>query len=147
MPLIRDYVAEHERAMNLGGDAVRAIERGDLDEARSLLDALLDELRSHWRGEERGIFEVMRTEPEYDEYIRPLEQEHRELDELLTTVDLADPGDQRRIRAAVDELHEHILKEEDGLFPASLTALSGADWDAAMAAWAEAHPGRQPLDA
>ena len=33
MPLIRDYIAEHERATNLGGDAVRAIDRGELAEA------------------------------------------------------------------------------------------------------------------
>jgi len=30
MPLLRDYIAEHERASNFGGDAVRAIDRGDL---------------------------------------------------------------------------------------------------------------------
>jgi iron-sulfur cluster repair protein YtfE (RIC family) len=145
MPLIRDYVAEHERAMDLGGDAVRAMDRGDLQAAGALLEALLQELRAHWRGEERGIFEVMRTEPEYDAYIRPLEVEHRELDGLLTSVDLRVGGDRQRIRAAVEELYEHILKEEDGLFPTSLIALSGADWDAAMAAWAEAHPGQEPL--
>jgi hypothetical protein len=34
MPLSRDYIAEHERAMNLGGDAVRALDRGDYDRAR-----------------------------------------------------------------------------------------------------------------
>ena len=27
MPLLRDYIAEHERAINFGGDAVRAIEK------------------------------------------------------------------------------------------------------------------------
>ena len=29
MPLLRDYVAEHERAVNLGGAAVQALDRGD----------------------------------------------------------------------------------------------------------------------
>ena len=37
MPLLRDYIAEHERAINFGGEAVRAIDRGELDRARSLL--------------------------------------------------------------------------------------------------------------
>ena len=126
MPLIRDYVAEHERAVNLGGDAVRAMDHGDLDKARTLLSSLLAELRAHWKGEENGIFAVMRgVEAEYDAYIAPLEVEHRELDELLRTVDLDSADDRRRIVAAVEELNEHISKEEDGLFPASLTALSG----------------------
>ena len=145
MPLIRDYVAEHERAVNLGGDAVRAMSRGDLEQARTLLEALLVELRAHWQGEENGLFAVMRAEAEYDAYIAPLVKEHRELDELLSTVDLASAVDRRRVTAAVEELNEHISKEEDGLFPASLTALGGADWDAAMAAWSEAHPGQEPL--
>jgi hypothetical protein len=85
MPLIRDYIAEHERATNLGGDAVRAIERGDLDTARELVAVMAEELTSHWRG------------------------------------------------------------EENGLFPASLTALTGADWDASMEAWQQAHPDRSPI--
>ena len=145
MPLIRDYVAEHERAVDLAGDAVRAIDHGQLDAARTLLDTLLEELLAHWQGEENGLFAVMRTEPEYAAYIEPLEQEHRELADLLRTVDLTDHADQTRIRVAVEELHEHISKEEDGLFPASLIALSGVEWDAAMAAWAAAHPGREPI--
>jgi len=83
----------------------------------------------------------MQREQEYAEYIAPLVSEHRELAALLATADVADPVDQQRIRAAVAELLEHISKEEDGLFPASLTALTGRDWDESMTAWAEAHPG------
>jgi hypothetical protein len=33
MPLIRDYVAEHERASDLGDRAIRAIDQGDLGAA------------------------------------------------------------------------------------------------------------------
>lgn len=141
MPLIRDYIAEHERVTDLGGDAVRAIDRGDLELARRLLAAMAEELDSHWQGEENGIFRVMQHEEQYADYIAPLVEEHRELAGFLAKVDVSDPQDQERVRAAVLELHEHISKEEDGLFPASLTALSGAEWDTAMAAWQDAHPG------
>ena len=141
MPLIRDYIAEHERATNMGGDAVRAIERGELVEARALLDAMGTELRSHWQGEEEGLFTVMGRDELFAEHISPLVREHRELEELLRTVDLSEPVDQERVRSAVVELREHIAKEEDGLFPASLIALSGDEWDASMKAWHVAHPG------
>ena len=141
LPLIRDYIAEHERATNLGGDAVRAMARGDLAGATVLLDTMRAELRSHWQGEENGLFAVMGRDPFVAEHIGPLVQEHRDLEELLATVDLSDTTDQERIRAAVFELHEHIAKEEDGLFPASLIALNGDEWDASMAAWIAAHPG------
>lgn len=140
MLLLRDYIAEHEQATNLGGDALRAIDRGDLAGATALLGAMGDVLRSHWQGEERGLFAALARDPLFAEHIDPLVREHRELDELLTTADLSDPGDVVRIRTAVFDLHEHIAKEEDGLFPASIIALGGEDWDASMVAWQEAHP-------
>ena len=34
------------------------------------------------------------------------------------------------LMAALQVLREHILKEQDGVFPAALTSLSGTDWDA-----------------
>jgi iron-sulfur cluster repair protein YtfE (RIC family) len=141
MPLIRDYVAEHERATNLGGDAVRAIDQGDLPAARRALAGMTAELTKHWDGEENGIFLVMQREPAYADYIAPLVAEHRQLAELLETVDVADEADQRKLRVALLELDEHISKEEDGLFPASVTFLSGAEWDTAIEAWQAAHPG------
>ena len=98
------------------------------------------ELASHWQGEEDGLFTAMRRDELYSRYIATLVREHRELATLLQSVDMSDPNDQNRVRQAVDDLHEHIAKEEDGLFPASLTTLGGEDWDAAMAAWHRAHP-------
>jgi iron-sulfur cluster repair protein YtfE (RIC family) len=142
MPLLRDYVAEHERAVNLGGDAVRALDAGHLDRARELLAAMSKELEAHWRGEEDGLFAMMASDDLYAEHIAPLVREHRELASLLESVELADPRDQARVRTAIHELHGHIAKEEDGLFPASLTALGGEDWDSAIEAWQRAHPGR-----
>jgi iron-sulfur cluster repair protein YtfE (RIC family) len=143
--LIRDYIAEHEHVTDLGGDAVRAIDTGDLEKAKECIQEMAVGLAAHWQGEENGIFRVMQREEEFAGYIAPLIEEHRELADLLATVDVADVADQRRIRLAVVELHEHIAKEEDGLFPASLTALSGSDWDEAMAAWYEAHPGTEMM--
>jgi len=143
VPLLRDYIAEHERAINHGGAAVRALDRGDHTQARAEVALMYDELRAHWQGEETGLFAAMMTDDLFAAHIRPLIAEHRELAALLDSVDLTVAADQDRFRAAFEELYEHIAKEEDGLFPASLTALDGADWDAAIAAWRHAHPGQQ----
>ncbi|WP_327354707.1 hemerythrin domain-containing protein [Streptomyces sp. NBC_01304] len=140
IPLIKEFIAEHERVTDAAGDALRALERGDIARARELVAAMAVELDKHWRGEEEGLFAVMREDPEYADYIADLEGEHRELAALLPRLDLADPADVRTLHEAVDELHHHIAKEEDGLFPASLTALSGDEWDRSMAAWRSAHP-------
>ncbi len=146
MPLLRDYIAEHERVINHGGEAVRALDRGELDAAGAHLAAMADELRSHWRGEEDGLFAVMRVDELFAEHIAPLVQEHRELAALLESVDLEVGADRDLVRAAFEDLHTHIGKEEDGLFPASLTALDGAAWDAAIAAWHQAHPGQHMIN-
>lgn len=140
IPLIKEFIAEHERVTDAAGDAVRALERGDIARARALVDVMARELDAHWRGEENGLFKVMRKDPEYADYIASLEREHRELARLLPALDLADADDVRTLTEAVDELHRHIAKEEDGLFPASLTALDGEEWNLSMAAWRAAHP-------
>lgn len=145
MPLLRDYIAEHERAVDHGREAVRAMDRGELDAARQLLTAMFEELRSHWQGEENGLFAVMHRDELFAEHIDPLVAEHRELAAFLEVVDLSDPVDRQRVRDEVEELYVHIAKEEDGLFPAALTALDGVDWDAAMAGWRDAHPGREMI--
>jgi iron-sulfur cluster repair protein YtfE (RIC family) len=142
MPLIRDYVAEHERASDLGDHAIRAVEQGDLGAAEQFIEAMARELGRHWKGEENGLFRVMATrEEQYADYVAPLIVEHRELAELLAAVDVSDPADQQRLRVAFEQLTEHISKEEDGLFPASVVTMGGADWDASVAAWSAAHPG------
>jgi hemerythrin-like domain-containing protein len=146
MPLIRDYVAEHERASDLGDHAIRAIDQGDLGAAEEFLDAMEQVLQRHWQGEENGIFQAMAArEAQYADYVAPLVVEHRELAELLATVDLSDPADQQRLRVAFELLAEHISKEEDGLFPAAVVTMGGAEWDASVAAWSEAHPGEKML--
>lgn len=145
MPLLRDYIAEHERAVDHGREAVRAMDRGELDVARLRLGEMFEELRSHWQGEENGLFAVMRTDELYAEHIDPLVVEHHELAAFLEVVDLSAPDDQKRVREEIEELYVHIAKEEDGLFPAALTALDGPDWDAAMAGWQQAHPGTRMI--
>ncbi len=145
IPLLRDYIAEHERSTHLGENALHACERGDFEGARRDLEAMAAELETHWRGEERGLFAVMRREELYAEHIDPLVTEHRELAALLVSLDLTNTADQQRLRTALDDLYVHIRKEEDGIFPASLTALDGEEWDAAIDAWHEAHVGEQMI--
>ncbi|MER7175337.1 hemerythrin domain-containing protein [Streptomyces mesophilus] len=141
IPLIKEFIAEHERVTDAAGDAARALDAGDVERARELVAVMARELAAHWAGEENGLFAVMRDDPEYADYIEDLVREHRELAALLPSLDLTDAADVRTLREAIDELHQHIAKEEDGLFPASLTALSGEDWNRSMAAWRDAHPG------
>lgn len=147
MPLLRDYTAEHERATNLSGDAVRALDVGDVATATRLAAELADELRTHWQGEEDGLFaQLLESGDEFAAFIEPLVAEHRSLAAFLRSMDLTVPADRERFRTEVFDLREHIAKEEDSLFPASLTTLGGEQWDAAIGAWQQAHPGKTLLE-
>ncbi|MER5279261.1 hemerythrin domain-containing protein [Streptomyces sp. NPDC002809] len=140
IPLIKEFIAEHESVTDVAGGALRALDSGDRGLAAELVARMGRELRAHWQGEEQGLFAVMSGDAEYAGYIDALVREHRELGAFLDRVDLSRTEDVARLREAVDELYHHIAKEEDGLFPASLTALSGDEWDRSMTAWRTAHP-------
>ncbi|MFJ4498575.1 hemerythrin domain-containing protein [Streptomyces sp. NPDC088864] len=141
IPLIKEFIAEHESVTDAAGAALRALDAGDHELVAELVARMERELVAHWRGEERGLFAVMAADPEYADYIDALVAEHRDLGAFLRRIDLDSAEDVARLREAVAELHHHIAKEEDGLFPASLTALTGEEWNRSMAAWREAHPG------
>ena len=146
VPLIRDYIAEHDHVVNLLDGAVRAIASGDFVASASRVRDAREALGRHWTGEENGVFKVMAArDEEYARYVAPLVEEHRELERLLDHLDISKPSDQQALRTALAELREHISKEEDGLFPASLIALDGDEWNASMTAWHEAHPGETML--
>jgi hypothetical protein len=118
----------------------------DTATAANLLEDAKQSLVAHCRGEEVGIFDVMASQTdEYASYVDQLVREHRELSALLERIDITDPDDQQALKEAFADLAEHITREEDGLFPASLTALTGDDWNASMAAWQQAHPGQQMI--
>ncbi|MGJ3558434.1 hemerythrin domain-containing protein [Streptomyces sp. INA 01156] len=61
-----------------------------------------------------------------------LEAEHRHVDAVLEqAADGAVPGDPAwpdRLMEAMELLRDHILKEQDGVFPAALAVLSTEQW-------------------
>ena len=129
IPLIRDYIDEHERVLDLGHRALEEIGHGALV--------------SDSQGEEEVEFALMRGDELYREHIDPLIAEHRELDEVLRTFDVHDAEHRAMLKEQVAELRIHISKEEDGIFPVTLVEFSGPEWDAAIDAWHRAHPGQQ----
>jgi iron-sulfur cluster repair protein YtfE (RIC family) len=126
----------------MGMRALEEAGRGALADAQETVSRMRAELLSHWQGEEEGVFALMRGDDLYREHIDPLIAEHRELDALLARLDMTSAEDRTRLRHEMDELLVHISKEEDGIFPVTLVELSGPEWDAAIAAWERAHPGK-----
>ncbi|MEU6538527.1 hemerythrin domain-containing protein [Streptomyces sp. NPDC047000] len=97
-------------------------------------------LGPHTEVEEHGLFPAMAGD--FPDQIAALEAEHRRieavLDEAADGVTPADPTWPDRLTAAMALLRDHILKEQDGVFPAALAHLGTEEWEAVDAARAVA---------
>ena len=84
----------------------------------------------HTRVEEDGLFPPMADE--FPDHVEALRAEHARIEDVLTESAEGTPVDPVwpvRLSAALHTLRDHILKEQDGLFPAALASLGPADWE------------------
>ena len=135
MPVIDELGAEHEALLTMCGAVRRAIDAGDRTGARAAFAGLLVALRLHTEVEERSILAVMRSSPELTETVDALLAEHGAVHDAVAALDEEswDAG----VRKVLDDLHDHIAREEYDVFPASLLAIDLSGWDAVEAAAAE----------
>jgi hemerythrin-like domain-containing protein len=143
--VIAELTREHDRAL----DAVRAAEQaataGDLGAARVALLDLELVLAPHTAVEERGLFPAMARE--FPDQVHALEQEHRRFEQVCAQLQGEPPPDgwAAAVGTAMSALRGHILKEQDGVFPAALSVLGTADWQAVEDARAAAGPARSSI--
>ncbi len=130
VPAIAELTAEHERLRDLGSDLAAAARRGDVSQARALVAAMNAVLQPHTAVEETGLFPALWGE--YPDAMLALTNEHREIHDALASVVEEPPplSWPRRVQEGLDRLFEHILKEQDGVFPAALATLTVDDWTA-----------------
>jgi Hemerythrin HHE cation binding domain. len=127
---IAELTAEHDVLVNLSGEARRALLAGYLDTAAERTRAMAAVLAPHTSVEEEALFPAMTAE--FGEHVGGLLSEHRLIEGVLaesaerTPDDPAWPG---RLEQALEVLRGHILKEQDGLFPAALATLDPTEWD------------------
>ncbi len=131
--VIADLTAEHDRLCELSRDLSDAARSADLRAARTLTDSMRAILGPHTAVEESGLFPALAGE--FPEQIAVLTGEHRAIDAGLAELAEGAPatGWADRVLAALGQLFEHILKEQDGVFPAALAALSSHDWNGVAA--------------
>ncbi|MFF1415636.1 hemerythrin domain-containing protein, partial [Streptomyces sp. NPDC058289] len=63
IPLIKEFIAEHEAVTNAAGDALRALDAGDLPRARALVAEMTAVLLAHWVGGVAGRGRVKKSKP------------------------------------------------------------------------------------
>jgi hypothetical protein len=128
---IDELTREHDAVLGHVRTAELAAAAGDLPGAVAACCALDRLLVPHSAVEEEGVFPALARE--YPEHVAGLVDEHRVVHGALAEVaaagadDLWAPG----LLHALAVLRAHIAKEQDGLFPASLSSLTTADWESA----------------
>jgi hemerythrin-like domain-containing protein len=126
VPAIAQLTAEHDTIVDLMAHVRHALARDDRDSAAQSCRQMLTVLGPHTSVEEQALFPAMRAE--FTDQIDQLRAEHREIEAVLAA-EPTDPDWPVRLLAALHQLREHILKEQDGVFPASLAILTPDDWE------------------
>jgi hemerythrin-like domain-containing protein len=125
---IAELTAEHDRLRELSRELVQACEAADLDAARELAELMLAVLGPHTVVEEEGLFPELAAD--HGDHIAALETEHERIHAALEGLFRDRPSAlwPQDTVAALHLLFEHILKEQDGLFPAALGTLTPHGW-------------------
>lgn len=127
---IGELTREHDAVVDLIGAARSAHRAGRSAVLRATAREIARILGPHTRVEEEGLFPALAGD--FPEQIAALHAEHRRIEAALAeTGSDAPPEDwAQRLLDALDLLRRHILKEQDGVFPAALTGLTTEQWEA-----------------
>lgn len=131
VPSLGELAREHDRMVELIVETRAAHRDGDVVRMAQLAQRILDLLAPHAAVEEEGLFPALNTD--FPEQMAALRREHRGVVTVLAAVREAPSCDgawASRLLGALDLLQWHILKEQDGVFPAALATLHSADWRA-----------------
>jgi len=127
---IAELYREHDDAVAIIGQVHSALAARRLEDVAEGCRRILAVLAPHTVVEEEGLFPEMAEE--FPDHVHALRSEHREVEKVLGEASDAIPEDPTWPNRLVDVLYllrEHILKEQDGVFPAALIALDADQWE------------------
>ena len=139
---IADLTREHDALVTQMSIVSAHLAAGRNDAAAAGCRDMMIILGPHTQVEEHGLFPQLTDE--FPSHVQALRAEHTQIEGVLLESALHTPIDPTwpdRLLSTFYLLREHILKEQDGMFPAALIALDGDQWDQVDAARAQAgHP-------
>ncbi|MFI0503811.1 hemerythrin domain-containing protein [Streptomyces albogriseolus] len=137
---IEELTREHDEVVRLISHLRLARRAGDVAGMAQHARGIAAVLGPHTQVEEHGLFPAMAGD--FPDQIAALEAEHRRIEAVLAEaadgVTPSDPTWPDRLVEAMAMLRDHILKEQDGVFPAALAYLGTEEWEAVEAVRAEA---------
>ncbi|CAO5191288.1 Hemerythrin-like domain-containing protein [Frankia sp. AiPs1] len=130
-PAIEELIREHDELIELTALARAAYRCGDIEALVECCIAITTVLGPHIEVEERGLFPPMAVE--FPEKIAILSGEHRRIEAVLAGATdgtaNTDPAWPARVIDMLTLMRRHIVKEQEGLFPAALTVLTSDQWE------------------
>jgi hemerythrin HHE cation binding domain-containing protein len=131
---ISELTREHELAAGLASRARAALAKAGVPLMTDLARQIAAILAPHTAVEEDGLFPALAAD--FPAHIAALQTEHQHIEAVLGQAlagTPAGPAWPSRLTETLQLLREHILKEQDGVFPAALASLGTADRAAAEA--------------
>ena len=136
---IAELMDEHFALLDHVGDVRRHLQRGDRAGAMTTLEQFTPKLLRHVSREERGVFAALKDQGDFSDAVAELEAEHLAFDIQLDEIEPDSPTFVEDASAMMDDLVEHIDKENLGIFPVTVVALGARGWATVEAAH-EAEP-------
>ena len=128
---IAELTREHDMVVTLVSQARAAHGVGDVAAMAVIARRIAVVLGPHTQVEEEGLFPAL--EDDFPDQVAALRAEHRRVEAVLDAAVggvPTEPSWPDRLLTMLEMLREHILKEQDGVFPAALSGLRTADWEA-----------------
>jgi hypothetical protein len=127
---IAELYREHDAVVAVIARVQGALPDGRREDVVTGCREILAILAPHTVVEEEGLFPELTDE--FPEHIEALRSDHREIEKVVGEAAGGFPDDPTwpdRLLAVLFLLREHILKEQDGVFPAALIALDPEQWE------------------
>ncbi len=128
VPPIAELMDEHSALVDQAQGVRRALSSGDPGEAMSRLQRLVAHLDRHVLREEDGIFRAMRGAGEFVDEVDQLEAEHRDFAATIAGLDSDAAEFGRVVTRLLDDLDQHVEREDLGIFPVSVVTLGAKGW-------------------
>jgi iron-sulfur cluster repair protein YtfE (RIC family) len=134
---IAELMDEHAALVDQASHLRHDLATGDRPSALSRLGVLVADLERHVGREEDGIFRALRDAGEFLEEIELLEGEHRGFAAVVAGLDVDSPRLPEMLTRLLDDLADHVEREDLGIFPVSVVTLGAAGWATVDRAHAE----------
>lgn len=128
VPPIAELMDEHTALVDQAQDVRKALSFGDPAAAMSRLTLLVAHLNRHVLREEDGIFRAMRRTGEFVDEVDELEAEHRDFAATIAGLDTGAPDFGSTVTRLLDDLDQHVEREDLGIFPVSVVTLGATGW-------------------